>query len=157
MGFALPAAIGAKLACPGKEVWVVAGDGGFQMNIQELMTLVQEGVKVNIAVINNGYLGMVRQWQELFYQGRYAATPMLNPDFVKLARAYGIPGRAVASLAETPSAIAEARGTEGPFLIEFRVEQETCVYPMVPSGAALHQMLRREPAGAESRHPSEEP
>ena len=93
MGFALPAAIGAKLACPDKEVWVVAGDGGFQMNMQELMTFVQEGIKVNIAVINNGYLGMVRQWQELFYQRRYAATPMLNPDFVQLAEAFGIPGR----------------------------------------------------------------
>jgi len=146
MGFALPAAIGAKLACPEKEVWVVAGDGGFQMNMQELMTLMQEGIKVNIAVINNGYLGMVRQWQELFYERRYAATPMLNPDFVKLAAAFGISGRTVTARSEVPGAIAEARGAEGPFLIEFQVEQETCVYPMVPAGASLQNMLRREPA-----------
>jgi len=102
---------------------------------------------------------MVRQWQELFYQGRYAATPILNPDFAKLARAYGVQARAVSSLPEAAEAIAEARAAEGPFLIEFRVEQETCVYPMVPVGASLHQMLRRgptAPAGAESRHPSEE-
>lgn len=148
MGFSLPAAIGAKLACPGKEVWVVAGDGGFQMNMQELMTLVQEGIKVNIAVINNGYLGMVRQWQELFYQRRYAATPMLSPDFVKLAAAFGVPGRVVDARDQVAEAIAEARSAEGPFLIEFRVEQETCVYPMVPAGASLHHMLRREPATA---------
>jgi len=146
MGFALPAAIGAKLACPDREVWVVAGDGGFQMNMQELMTLQQEGVKVNIAVINNGYLGMVRQWQELFYQRRYAATPMLNPDFVQLAKAFGIPGRTVTARAEVADAIAEARRSEGPYLIEFQVEQETSVYPMVPAGASLHHMLRREPA-----------
>ena len=146
MGFALPAAIGAKLACPEKEVWVIAGDGGFQMNMQELMTLVQEGIKVNIAIINNGYLGMVRQWQELFYQSRYAATPMLNPDFVKLAAAFGIPGRVVTARSEVADAITEARATEGPFLLEFQVEQETSVYPMVPAGASLHNMLRRETA-----------
>jgi acetolactate synthase-1/2/3 large subunit len=152
MGFALPAAIGAKLACPESEVWAVAGDGGFQMNMQELMTLQQEGVKVNLAVINNGYLGMVRQWQELFYQRRYAATPMLSPDFVKLAAAFGIPGRIVSSRAEVAEAIQEARSAEGSFLLEFRVEQETSVYPMVPSGASLHDMLRRDIAltGTES-------
>jgi acetolactate synthase-1/2/3 large subunit len=116
------------------------------MNMQELMTLVQEGLKVNIAVINNGYLGMVRQWQELFYHSRYAATPMLNPDFVKLAEAFGIPGRAVTAREQVAAAITEARHAEGPFLIEFQVEQETSVYPMVPSGASLHHMLRREPA-----------
>jgi acetolactate synthase-1/2/3 large subunit len=144
MGFALPAAIGAKLACPEKEVWVVAGDGGIQMNMQELMTLVQEGVKVNVAIINNGFLGMVRQWQELFYERRYAATPMLNPDFVQLAKAFGIPGRAVSARADVMSAIQEARACEGPYLLEFQVEPETSVYPMVPAGASLHHMLRRE-------------
>ena len=146
MGFALPAALGAKLACPEQEVWAVAGDGGFQMNMQELMTLRQEGVKVNLAVINNGYLGMVRQWQELFYQRRYNATPMLNPDFVKLAQAFGIPGCTVSSRAEVAPAIRAARAAEGPYLIEFQVEQETSVYPMVPAGASLHDMLRRESA-----------
>ncbi|HWQ08378.1 MAG TPA: thiamine pyrophosphate-dependent enzyme, partial [Holophaga sp.] len=150
MGFALPAAIGAKLARPGQEIWAVAGDGGFQMNVQELMTLVQEGLKVNLAVINNGYLGMVRQWQELFYQGRYAFTPMLSPDFVKLAAAFGIPGRRVTARAQVAEAVAEARQAPGPFLIEFQVEQETSVYPMVPTGASLHHMLRRGSAGAQS-------
>jgi acetolactate synthase-1/2/3 large subunit len=95
MGFALPAAIGAKFARPDKEVWVVAGDGGFQMTAAELATIVQEKIKINIAVINNGYLGMVRQWQEFFYERNYEATPLVSPDFVKLADAHGIPGRAV--------------------------------------------------------------
>ena len=95
MGFALPAAIGAKMACPDKEVWVVAGDGGFQMTAAELSTIVQEKIKINIAIINNGYLGMVRQWQEFFYESNYEATPLVSPDFVKLADAHGIGGRAV--------------------------------------------------------------
>ena len=95
MGFALPAAIGAKMACPDAEVWAVVGDGGFQMTMCELATIQQERLKVNIAIINNGYLGMVRQWQEFFYERRYAATPLLSPDFVKLAGAYGIESHAV--------------------------------------------------------------
>jgi acetolactate synthase-1/2/3 large subunit len=143
MGFALPAAIGAKIARPEAEVWVVAGDGGFQMTFAELMTAVQEGVKVNIAVINNGYLGMVRQWQALFYEGRYSATPILSPDFVKLADAFGIPGQRVAARADLAAAVAQARAASGPALIEFKVEQEDSVYPMVPAGAALHDMIRR--------------
>lgn len=148
MGFALPAAIGAKLARPEAEVWVVAGDGGFQMTFAELMTAVQEGVKVNIAIINNGFLGMVRQWQALFYEGRYAATPILSPDFVKLAGAFGIHGQRVDTRAELAGAVAEARAAEGAALIEFRVEQEDSVYPMVPAGAALHEMIRRPNAKA---------
>lgn len=150
MGFALPAAIGAKVARPEAEVWVVAGDGGFQMTFAELMTAVQEKVKVNIAIINNGFLGMVRQWQELFYEGRYAATPILSPDFVKLAGAFGIPGRRVERRADLASAVAAARAEPGAALLEFRVEQEDSVYPMVPAGAALHEMIRRPsgPAGA---------
>jgi acetolactate synthase-1/2/3 large subunit len=143
MGFALPAALGAKLAEPEREVWVVAGDGGFQMTSPELMTLVQEGVKVNIAVINNGFLGMVRQWQELFYARRYSATPILSPDFAKLAGAYGIRGLAASTREEARAAIREARAHDGPVLIDFRVEQEDAVYPMVPSGAALDAMIRR--------------
>ena len=95
MGFALPAAIGAKMALPDKEVWVIAGDGGFQMTMPELATIAQEQLNVNVAIINNGYLGMVRQWQEFFYERRYAATPLYSPDFVKLAEAYGLPARAV--------------------------------------------------------------
>ncbi|HEY3399399.1 MAG TPA: biosynthetic-type acetolactate synthase large subunit [Geothrix sp.] len=143
MGFALPAAIGAKVARPEAEVWVVAGDGGFQMTFAELMTAVQEGVKVNIAVINNGFLGMVRQWQALFYEGRYAATPILSPDFVKLAGAFGIHGQRVDTRSALAEAVAAARAEPGTALIEFRVEQEDSVYPMVPAGAALHEMIRR--------------
>ena len=143
MGFALPAAIGAKLACPDAEVWVVAGDGGFQMTFAELMTAVQEGVKVNIAVINNGYLGMVRQWQALFYEGRYAATPILSPDFVKLADAFGIHGQRVDKRSDLAAAVALARQQPGTTLIEFKVEQEDSVYPMVAAGAALHDMILR--------------
>ena len=95
MGFALPAAIGAKVACPDKEVWVIAGDGGFQMTMPELATIAQEKLNINIAIINNGYLGMVRQWQEFFYEKNYQSTPILSPDFVKLADAFDIPGQAV--------------------------------------------------------------
>jgi len=143
MGFALPAAIGAKLARPDAEVWVVAGDGGFQMTLCELATLRQEGLDVKIAVINNGYLGMVRQWQEFFYDKRYAATPMLSPDFVALAGAYGIPGRHVTRRSEVGPAVEEFRASREAGLIEFRVEKEDAVYPMVPAGADLHAMIRR--------------
>ncbi len=150
MGFALPAGIGAKIARPEAEVWVVAGDGGFQMTFAELMTAVQEGVKVNIAIINNGFLGMVRQWQAMFYEGRYAATPILSPDFVKLAEAFGIHGQRVDTRAALAEAVAAARAVEGTALIEFRVEQEDSVYPMVPAGAALHEMIRRPDAPAKA-------
>ena len=143
MGFALPAAIGAKFACPNEEVWVVAGDGGFQMTMPELATAVQEGVKVNIAIINNGYLGMVRQWQEFFYERRYAATPMLSPDFVKVAEAYGLKGIRVTERSQTAAAVEDARTDPGTALIDFRVEQEDSVFPMVPAGADLHAMIRR--------------
>ena len=142
--------IGAKIARPEAEVWVVAGDGGFQMTFAELMTAVQEGVKVNIAIINNGYLGMVRQWQAMFYEGRYAATPILSPDFVKLAEAFGIHGQRVDTRAALAEAVAVARAAAGTALIEFRVEQEDSVYPMVPAGAALHEMIRRPDAPAKA-------
>jgi acetolactate synthase-1/2/3 large subunit len=143
MGFALPAAIGAKMARPDAEVWVVAGDGGFQMTQCELATLQQEKLDVKIAVVNNGFLGMVRQWQEFFYERRYAATPMLSPDFVTLAAAYGIPGRRVSTRADVVPTVEEARKSGGPMLIDFRVEQEDSVFPMVPAGADLHNMIRR--------------
>jgi acetolactate synthase-1/2/3 large subunit len=143
MGFALPAAIGAKIACPEKEVWVIAGDGGFQMTASELATIVQEGIKINIAVINNGYLGMVRQWQEFFYERNYQSTPLVSPDFVKLADAHGIPGIAVRDRGDLEAAVDEARGTDGAYLINFLVEQEDSVYPMIPAGNALHEMIRR--------------
>jgi acetolactate synthase-1/2/3 large subunit len=143
MGFALPAAIGAKVACPEKEVWVVAGDGGFQMTAAELSTIAQEQLDINIAVINNGYLGMVRQWQEFFYEKNYASSPILSPDFVKLADAHGIAGETVTKRAEVLPAVKSAREKKGPFLINFLVEKEDSVYPMIPQGKALHEMIRR--------------
>ena len=143
MGFALPAAIGSKFARPESEVWVVAGDGGFQMTMCELATVAQEELDLKIAIINNGYLGMVRQWQEFFYDRRYVATPLLNPDFVHLAEAFGIRGLQVNSRRDVVPAINEARNHRGPMLLDFRVEQEDSVFPMVPAGAALHQMVRR--------------
>jgi acetolactate synthase-1/2/3 large subunit len=150
MGFALPAAIGAKFARPDAEVWVVVGDGGFQMTMAEMATMVQEGLKINIAVVNNGYLGMVRQWQEFFYERRYAATPISGPDFVKLADAFGVWATAVHRRADVESAVESARAHAGPTLIDFRVEQEDTVYPMVPAGADLHRMIRRPSAIAET-------
>ncbi|HJV88965.1 MAG TPA: biosynthetic-type acetolactate synthase large subunit [Holophagaceae bacterium] len=143
MGFALPAALGAQKARPDREVWVIAGDGGFQMTSPELMTAVQEGLPLRIAVINNGFLGMVRQWQEFFYERRYAASPILSPDFVKLAEAYGVAGFRVEGRGELEATVAQARAVPGPALIEFRVQQEDSVFPMVPAGAALHDMIRR--------------
>jgi acetolactate synthase-1/2/3 large subunit len=143
MGFALPAAIGAKFAKPEADVWVVVGDGGFQMTMCELATIVQEKIKVNIAIINNGYLGMVRQWQEFFYDKRYVATPLVAPDFAALANAFGIRGERITSRADVTPTIRSARESQESVLIDFRVEQEDSVYPMVPAGGALHEMIRR--------------
>jgi acetolactate synthase-1/2/3 large subunit len=143
MGFALPAAIGVQMGMPDEQVWVTAGDGGFQMNIQELATVVQERLPLKIAVLNNGYLGMVRQWQQLFFEGRYSGTPLLGPDFAQVARAYGIPALTVQEKGEVEPALAEAIATEGPILIDFRIVQEENVYPMVAPGAAVHDMIRR--------------
>ncbi|MSO83532.1 MAG: biosynthetic-type acetolactate synthase large subunit [Acidobacteria bacterium] len=143
MGFAVPAAIGAKMARPDAEVWAIVGDGGFQMTQAELSTAAQEGVKINIAIINNGYLGMVRQWQEFFYERRYAATPLLSPDFVKIAEAHGLEGFRADTRAQVAGVVARARSAAGTVLIDFRVEQEDSVYPMVPAGADLDAMIRR--------------
>ena len=143
MGFGLPAAIGAKFARPNENVWVVAGDGGFQMTNAELSTAAQEGIKVNVAVINNGYLGMVRQWQEFFYERRYNGTPMRSPDFVKLTEAHGLCGIRVERREDVERAIRTAEETEGTVVVDFRVEAEDSVYPMVPAGAALDAMIRR--------------
>jgi acetolactate synthase-1/2/3 large subunit len=143
MGFALPAAIGAKIACPDKEVWVIAGDGGFQMTAPELSTIAQENLDLNIAIINNGFLGMVRQWQEFIYDKNYASSPILSPDFVKLADAHGISGATVSTRTEVAPAVNAARASKTPFLINFLVEKEDSVYPMVAAGSALHEMIRR--------------
>ena len=143
MGFALPAAMGARFACPDDQIWVIAGDGGFQMTAAELATCAQEGIKVNIAVINNGYLGMVRQWQQFFYGGRYVATPIKSPDYVMLAQAHGLKGICVKSRSEVKAAVEQARANPETTLIDFRVAQEDSVYPMVPAGADLDAMIRR--------------
>src|SRR5277367_5959534 len=150
MGFALPAAIGVKVARPEADVWVIVGDGGFQMTMAELATMVQEKLKVNIAIINNGYLGMVRQWQEFFYDRNYEATPLLSPDFVKLGAAYGIKSMVCNKRGDVVPTIQAARAHNGPVLIDFRVEQEDSVYPMVPAGKALHEMIRRPSAIVET-------
>ena len=143
MGFALPAAIGAKVARPDEEVWVIAGDGGFQMTMCELATIAQERLKINIAIINNGYLGMVRQWQEFFYDRRYAGTPILSPDFAALARSFGLGGETVRNRQEVESAVERARADERTVVLDFKVEKEDTVYPMVPTGARLQDMIRR--------------
>lgn len=147
MGFELPAAMGAKVGRPDAPVWCIAGDGGFQMTIQELATLVQDKIAAKIAIMNNGYLGMVRQWQEMFYGKRYVATPLSCPDFVKVAEAYGIPGLRVSSREEVVPAIEQATNCNGPFLIDFAVEPEENVYPMVPPGAALSEVIEEPKKG----------
>jgi acetolactate synthase-1/2/3 large subunit len=150
MGFGLPAAIGAKMGRPGEEVWAIVGDGGFQMTMAELATAVQEKVDVKVAIVNNGYLGMVRQWQEFFYEERYNASPMINPDFCKIADAYGIPAIRVTKREEIEDSVTRARAHEGgPIVVEFMVEKHDVVYPMVPSGATLNEMIRRPAATPE--------
>jgi acetolactate synthase-1/2/3 large subunit len=143
MGFALPAAVGVQIGCPDDEVWVTVGDGGIQMNIQELATVVQEGLPIKIAIVNNSYLGMVRQWQEMFFGRRYSGTPITGPDYVKLADAYGLTGLRVTRKEDVVPTLARARETDGPVLIEFRVVEEENVYPMVPAGGSISTMLRR--------------
>jgi acetolactate synthase-1/2/3 large subunit len=147
MGFGLPAALGAKLARPDAEVWAIVGDGGFQMTQAELATAAQERIKVNVAIINNGYLGMVRQWQQFFYERRYSATPIGSPDFAALAAAHGLRGVRVDTRAEVERAVCVARADPATAIIDFRVEQEDSVYPMVAGGAALDDMILR-PGGS---------
>ncbi|MBN1221105.1 MAG: thiamine pyrophosphate-binding protein, partial [Anaerolineae bacterium] len=142
MGFSLPAAIGASFHVK-DEVWVIVGDGSIQMTITELATAVQENANIKIAIMNNGYLGMVRQWQQLFYEARYTETPIYSPDYVKLAEAYRMPGYRVDKKEDIIPTMRQAQAHHGPVLIEFVVEQHDMVYPMVPAGADLHQMLRR--------------
>jgi acetolactate synthase I/II/III large subunit len=146
MGFAVPAAMGVALARPGEPVWAISGDGGFQMNMQEIATMVQERIPVKMAVFNNGYLGMVRQWQQFFHGRRYSATPIWSPDYVRLADAYGIPGWRVESAADLSSAVRGATLARGPALVEFMIEQEANVYPMIPPGGSLSEPIEAEPA-----------
>jgi acetolactate synthase-1/2/3 large subunit len=143
MGFGLPSAIGSWFAHPDKAVWCIDGDGSFQMTMPELATAVQEGANVKILIMNNSFLGMVRQWQEFFFDKRYASTRISGPDFMKVAEAYGIPAKRVTQVDEVKPAIQFAQETLGPVLIDYQVEKEDSVYPMVPSGAALDEMMRR--------------
>jgi acetolactate synthase-1/2/3 large subunit len=145
MGFAVPAAMGVRLARPDEPVWAISGDGGFQMNMQEIATMVQERIPVKMAIFNNGYLGMVRQWQQFFHGRRYSATPIWSPDYVQLAEAYGVPaGAAEASC--TADAVRAAMDVPGPALVEFVIEQEANVFPMIPPGASLSEPIEAEPA-----------
>jgi acetolactate synthase-1/2/3 large subunit len=143
MGFSVPAAIGASFHVKDREIWVIVGDGCFQMTLMELATAVQENANINIAIINNGYLGMVRQWQQLFYDARYKETPIWSPDYVKLAQAYDMLGFRVDNMKDIGPTMQKAREHNGPVIIEFVVEQHDMVYPMVPAGADLHAMIRR--------------
>jgi acetolactate synthase-1/2/3 large subunit len=145
MGFAVPAAMGVALARPEEPVWAISGDGGFQMNMQEIATMVQEGIPVKMAVFNNGYLGMVRQWQQFFHGRRYSATPIWSPDLVQLAQAYGIPGWRVESSDQVASAVGQAVSHPGPALVEFMIEQEANVYPMIPPGGSLSEPIEEAP------------
>jgi acetolactate synthase-1/2/3 large subunit len=148
MGFAVPAAMGVALARPDEPVWSISGDGGFQMNLQEIATMVQEGIPVKMAIFNNGYLGMVRQWQQFFHGRRYSATPIWSPDYVRLAEAYGIPGWRVESAGEVEAVVREATARPGPALVEFAIEQEANVFPMIPPGASLSEAIESEPSPA---------
>ena len=140
MGFALPAAIGAKMGAPDRQVVAVIGDGGYQMTIQELGTIFQTGVAVKILVLNNEYLGMVRQWQQLFFDRRYASTEMTNPDFVTIAKGYHIPAHKVTERKDLAAAIEEMINAEGPYFLEVGVEKEDNVFPMIPTGASLNEI-----------------
>lgn len=141
MGFSLPAAMGVKMGMPDTPVWVVAGDGGIQMNIQELATLKQEGLSIKVAIMNNGYLGMVRQWQQFFHSRNYSETPISGPDYVQLAAAYGLKGIRVTKREEVAEAVHKAMEEEGTVIIDFVIDSEANVYPMVAPGSAITNMI----------------
>jgi acetolactate synthase-1/2/3 large subunit len=141
MGYGLPAAIGAKIAMPDRTVCLFTGDGGMQMNIQELGTIMEQGTAVKIILLNNNYLGNVRQWQELFFDHRYSWTPMLNPDYGLISQGYGIPSRLVIERSELDDAIREMLETSGPFLLHVAVKEEANVMPMTPPGASVNEMI----------------
>jgi acetolactate synthase-1/2/3 large subunit len=141
MGFGLPAAIGAKTGAPDRTVCLFTGDGGIQMTIQELGTIMQSDIDIKIILLNNSFLGMVRQWQELFYKERYSETPMINPDFIKIAEAYKIPGQKVTERQQLDAAIAEMFRAKGAYLLEVMVEPKGMVYPMTPAGTCVTNIL----------------
>lgn len=147
MGFGLPAAIGAQIGRPDQEVWLISGDGSFLMTNQELATAVAYQVPIRAVIVNNGYLGMVRQWQELFYQRRYSQVDISGtPDFSLLARAYGAAGMRADTLTELREALEEARRTPGPVVVDARVEREADVFPMIPSGMSVDDIIVEHPA-----------
>jgi acetolactate synthase-1/2/3 large subunit len=141
MGFCMPAAMGAKVGRPEASVWAIVGDGGFQMTIQELATIGEHNISIKIAIINNGFLGMVRQWQDLFYEKNYVAVKLYQPDFVKICEGYGIPARQVEHSRDVGSAVDWALAMSGPVLIDFRVAPEENVFPMIPPGLGLGDMV----------------
>jgi acetolactate synthase-1/2/3 large subunit len=141
MGFGLPAAIGAAFGAPDRMICLFCGDGGLQMTMQELGTIMETGISVKIILLNNNYLGMVRQWQELFFNKRYSSTPMLNPDYMKIASAYGIKGRSVCLREELPAAINEMLFSPGSYLLEVKVVEKGMVYPMIPAGETINKAL----------------
>ncbi|HZL07550.1 MAG TPA: thiamine pyrophosphate-dependent enzyme, partial [Coriobacteriia bacterium] len=142
MGFGLPSAMGAKVGCPDQLVCTIAGDGSVQMNMQELATCVEHDIPIKVFIMNNGYLGMVRQWQELFWDGRYSHVDMgSSPDFVKLAEAYGATGIRLEDKTTLLEGMREAIATEGPVLVDVRVTQKENCYPMIPAGAAARDMV----------------
>jgi acetolactate synthase-1/2/3 large subunit len=145
MGFALPAAMGAKLAKPEHQVVAVIGDGGYQMTVQELGTIMQYKIPVKIVVLNNNFLGMVRQWQQLFHGKRYSFTEMQNPDFIKIAEAYSIPARKVEARDDLLDAVDEMLKAETPYFLEVVVGKEDNVFPMVPAGAGVSEVLLEAP------------
>ena len=145
MGFEVPAALGAKVGRPDETVWSICGDGGFQMTLQELATIVEHNIDIKFAIFNNGFHGMVRQWQEFFYEKDYVETRFFNPDFVKLAEAYSMTGFKVTTKADVRPIIEEAQSIKGPVLIDFVVESEENVYPMIPAGASVNEMLETPP------------
>ena len=137
MGYELPAAMGVQAGLPNAPVWTVAGDGGFQMTLQELATIAQEKLPVKIALFNNGHLGMVRQWQEMYFQNHLKAVPIPGPDYIALANSYGIAGVRVTDREEVLPALRQAQSHDGPFLIEFVIDPGSNVFPMVPPGGSL--------------------
>ena len=146
MGFAVPAAMGVHMARPTEPVWSISGDGGFQMNMAEMATMVQEGLPVKLGIFNNGYLGMVRQWQQFFHEKRYSCTPIWSPDYVKLADAYGIPAWRVTRPGELAEVLANANAAPGPALVEFVIDQEANVFPMIRPGGSLSEPIEAVPS-----------
>lgn len=140
MGFSLPAAIGAQFAKPDRQVVAIIGDGSFQMTMQEMMTISQEKLPINVIVLNNNYLGMVRQWQQLFFDMRYSFVDMDNPDFIKLAEAFYVPAQRVEDRATLSDALQTMLDTNGPYFLEIVVEKEANVFPMIPTGYAVDEI-----------------